>query len=213
MPRKKIQKPGTPRRKTEAGWKWRKNYRVWDANRRIFLYPQNWIEPELRLPARFRVPLSELALFIRPRCGAKGVRILFSGKDRSRRLAAAQALAHNLGKDLYQVDLNAVISEYIGETEKNLGRVFNAAKNSHAVLFFDEADALFGKRTDVKDSHDRYANIEINYLLRRSEKYAGLTILAAGNRTGIDKRLLPRFHFIIPVPQRKKLRHKESSTC
>jgi ATPase family protein associated with various cellular activities (AAA)/ABC toxin-like protein len=210
---RKIQKSGTPRRKTEAGWKWRKNYRVWDANRRIFLYPENWIEPEVRLPARFRVPLSELALFIRPRWGAKGVRILFPGKDRSRRLVAAQTLAHTLGKDLYRVDLNAVVSEYIGETEKNLGRVFNAAKNSHAVLFFDEADALFGKRTDVKDSHDRYANIEINYLLRRSEKYAGLTILATSNRTRIDKRLLRRFHFIIPVPQRNKLRRKESSTC
>ena len=210
---RKIQNPKTPRRKTEAGWTWRKNYRVWDANRRMFLYPENWIEPELRLPARFRVPLSELALFIRPRCGAKGVRILFPGKDRSRRLVAAQTLAHTLGKDLYRVDLNAVVSEYIGETEKNLGRVFNAAKDSHAVLFFDEADALFGKRTDVKDSHDRYANIEINYLLRRSEKYAGLTILATSNRTRIDKRLLRRFHFIIPVPQRNKLRRKESSTC
>jgi hypothetical protein len=209
---RKIQKSGTPRRKTEAGWKWRKNYRLWDANRRIFLYPENWIEPELRFPARFRVPLSELALFIRPHCDAKGVRILFSGKDRSRRLVAAQILAHTLGKDLYRVDLNAVVSEYIGETEKNLGRVFNAAKDSHAVLFFDEAAALFGKRTDVKDSHDRYANIEINYLLRRSEKYADLTILATSNRTRIDKRLLRRFHFIIPVPQRKKLRHKASST-
>jgi SpoVK/Ycf46/Vps4 family AAA+-type ATPase len=210
---RKIQTPGKPHRKTRAGWKWRKNYRVWDANRRIFLYPENWIEPELRLPARFRVPLSELALFIRPRCGAKGVRILFSGKDRSRRLVAAQTLANSLGKDLYRVDLNAVASEYLGETEKNIGRVFNAAKDSHAVLFFDEADALFGKRTDMKDRHDRYANIEINYLLRRSEKYAGLTILASGNRTRIDKRLLRRFHFIIPVPQRNKLRRKESSTC
>src|SRR4029077_16615394 len=152
---RKTQKPGTPRRKTKAGW--RKNYRVWDANRRIFLYPENWIEPELCLPARFRVPLSELALFIRPRCGAKGVRILLIGKDRSRRLVAAQTLARNLGKDLYRIDLSAVVSEYVGEIEKNLGRVFDVAKNCHAVLFFDEADALFGKRTDVKDSHDRYA--------------------------------------------------------
>jgi SpoVK/Ycf46/Vps4 family AAA+-type ATPase len=210
---RKIQNSGTPRRGSGARWKWRKNYRVWDANRRIFLYPENWIEPELRLPARFRVPLCELALFIRPRCGAKGVRILFSGKDRWRRLVAAQTLANSLGKDLYRVDLNAVVSEYIGETEKNIGRVFDVAKDSHAVLFFDEAAALFGKRTDVKDSHDRYANIEINYLLRRSEKYAGLTILATSNRTRIDKRLLRRFHFIIPVPQRNKLRRKESSTC
>jgi SpoVK/Ycf46/Vps4 family AAA+-type ATPase len=210
---RKIQKSGTPRRKTEAGWKWLKNYRAWDANRRIFLYPENWIEPELRLPARFRVPLTELALFIRLRCGAKDVRILFSGKDRSRRLVAAQTLAQTLGKDLYRIDLSAVVSEYIGETEKNLRHVFNAAKDAHAVLFFDEADALFGKRTDVKDSHDRYANIEINYLVRRSEKYAGLTILATSNRTRIDKSLLRRFYFIIPVPQRKKLRRKESSTC
>lgn len=205
---RKIQKPGTPRRKTEAGWKWRKNYRVWHANRRIFLYPENWIEPELRLPARFRVPLSELALFIRPRCGTKGVRILLTGKARARRLVAAQTLAHSLGKDLYRIDLNAVVSEYIGETEKNLGRVFKAAKDSHAVLFFDEADALFGKRTDMKHSHDRCGNSEINYLLRKSEKYTDLTILATGNRNRIDKRLLRRFHFIIPVPQRKKPRRK-----
>jgi ATPase family associated with various cellular activities (AAA)/ABC toxin N-terminal region len=213
MPKKGNQKPGKLRRKTNAEWNWRKNYRVWDANRKIFLYPENWIEPELRLPSRFRVPLSELALFIRPRCGAKGVRILFTGNNQPRRLVAAQALARTLGKDLYRIDLSAVVSKYIGETEKNLGRVFNTTKNSQAVLFFDEADALFGKRTDVKDSHDRYANIEINYLLRRSEKYAGLTILAARTRTRIDKRLLRRFHFIIPVPQRKKLRRKESSTC
>ena len=212
MEKKKIEKRGKQIRKTEVEWTWQKNYRVWDANRKIFIYPENWIERDLRLPARFRVPLSELALFIRPRCGAKGVRILLTGKVRARRLVATQTLAHNLGTDLYQIDLSAVVSEYIGETEKNLGRVFNAAKDSHAVLFFDEADALFGKRTDVKDSHGRYANTEINYLLRRSEKYAGLTILATSNRTRVDKRLLPRFHFIIPVPPRNKLRRKESST-
>lgn len=205
MPRRKIQKSRKPPRKADAEWKWRKNYRVWDANRKIFLYPQNWTEPELRLPARFRVPLSELALFIRPRCGAKGVRVLFPGKDQSTRLVAAQTLARGKGNNLYRIDLNALVSEYIGETEKNLGRVFNAAKGSHAVLFFDEADALFGKRTDVKDNHDRSANIEINSLLRRSEKYVGLTILAISNRARIDKTLLRRFHFIIPIPRRRKL--------
>lgn len=211
MERKKSGKPGKPRRKTDATWKWRKNYRVWDANRKIFLYPENWIEPELRLPVPFRVSLNELALFIHPRCSAKGVRVLFPGKDRERRLVSAQTLAHSLGKNLYGIDLNAVVSEYIGETEKNLGRVFDAAKRRRAVLFFDEADALFGKRTNVKDSHDRYANIEINYLLRRSEKYAGLTIVAIKNRTRINKALLRRFHFIIPIPRRRKLRRKKSS--
>jgi len=211
MPRKKIQKPGKLRRKSDARWEWRKNYRVWDANRKTFLYPENWIEPELRLPAPFRVSLNELALFIHPRCSAKGVRVLFPGKDRPRRLVSAQTLARSLGKDLCRIDLNAVVSQYIGETEKNLGRVFDATKRSRAVLFFDEADALFGRRTDVKDSHDRYANIEINYLLRKSEKYPGLTIVAINNRTRINKMLLRRFHFVIPVPRRRKL--QESSTC
>jgi hypothetical protein len=213
MPRKKIQKRGKRRRKTEARWEWRKNYRVWDANRKIFLYPENWIEPELRLPTPFRISLNELALFIHPRCSAKGVRVLFPGKDRPRRLVSAQTLARSLGKNLYRIDLHAVVSDYIGETEKNLRRVFDATKSSRGVLFFDEADALFGRRTDVKDSHDRYANIEINYLLRKSEKYPGLTIVAISNRTRINKTLLRRFHFIIPIPRRRKLRRKESSTC
>jgi len=213
MPGKKIQRSGKPPGKTEAEWKWRKNYRVWDANRKIFRYPENWIEPELRLPAPFRGSLSELALLIRPRCGAKDVRILLAGKNRARCLVAAQTLAHNLGKDLYRIDLNAVVSEYIGETEKNLGRVFDAANDSRVVLFFDEADALFGKRTHAKNSRDREANIEINYLLRRAAKYAGLTIFAAANRTRIDKAFKRRFHFIIRIPRHRKLDRKESSTC
>jgi SpoVK/Ycf46/Vps4 family AAA+-type ATPase len=208
MPRKKIEKPGKPRRKTEAEWQWNKNYRVWDANRKIFLYPENWIEPELRLPVRFRVSLIELGLFIRPRSSANGVRILFTGRDRQRHFLAAQTLARSLGKDLYRINLNAVVSKYIGETEKNLGRVFHATKSSRAVLFFDEADALFGKRTGVKDSQDRYANIEINYLLQRSEKYAGLAIVAIGKPTRISKGLLRRFHFVIPIPKRRRLRRR-----
>src|SRR5947207_13742469 len=200
MPKKGNQKPGKLRRKTNAEWNWRKNYRVWDANRKIFLYPENWIEPELRLPSRFRVPLSELALFIRPRFGANGVRILFTGNNQPRRLIAAQALSHTLGKDLYRIDLSAVVSKYIGETEKNLGRVFNTTKNSQAVLFFDEADALFGKRTDVKDSHDRYANIEINYLLQRMEAYTGLAILATNRKSALDRAFLRRLRFLVDFP-------------
>jgi hypothetical protein len=210
MPRK-IAKPGKPRRKKEAEWEWLKNYRVWDANREIFAYPENWIEPKLRLSAPFRLSLIELALFIRPRCSAKGIRVLFPGKGRSTRLLAAQTLAHTLGKKLYRIDLNAVASKYIGETEKTLGRVFDATKDNRAVLFFDEADALFGKRTGVKDAHDRYANF--NYLLRRCERYPGLTILAANNRNRIRKTLMRRFHFIIPIPRRKKVRRKYSPTC
>jgi ATPase family associated with various cellular activities (AAA) len=139
---KKIHSSGKPRRKTAAGWKWRKNYRVRDSNRKIFLYPRNWIEPELCLPAVFRVSLIELALFIRPRCGAKAVPVLFPAKGRAMRLIATQTLAHTLGENLYRVELNTVMSKYIGETQKNLRRVFDAAKRSRAVLSFDEAHAL-----------------------------------------------------------------------
>ena|SRR5437867_1946189 len=103
-------------------------------------------------------------------------------------------------------DLGAVISKYIGETEKNLRGVFHAARKSRVVLFLDEADALFGKRGEVKDSHDRFANIEINYLLKRIEEYVGLAILASGNRTKIDSAFSRRFHFLISIRPRRKAR-------
>ena len=142
---------------------------------------------------------------------SESVCILFTGKNRIGALVAAQTLARDLGKNLTRVDLSVVVSKYIGETEKNLRRVFAAAKGSRAVLFFDEADALFGKRTDVHDSHDRYANIEINYLLKRIEEYAGVAILATSKRTGSDNALSRRFHFVICVPPRRKPRRKKSS--
>jgi SpoVK/Ycf46/Vps4 family AAA+-type ATPase len=124
-------------------WSWLKRYRVWDANRKIFLYPENWLEPESKpTPAK---------------CGA---------------LAIGRALASSLGKDLYRVDLSAVVSKYIGETEKQLRRIFAEAQKADAVLLFDEADALFGKRTGVQSC-----------LLQRMEAYRGLVLLAtAGPR-------------------------------
>ena len=133
----------------------------------------------------------------------KGVRVLLTGKNRTGALIAAQTLARDLGRDLYRVDLGTIVSKYIGETEKNLKRVFDAAKKSNAIFFFDEANALFGKRSDVKDSHDRYANIEISYLLQRTEEYAGLAILGAGSRSNIDKAFSRRFHFVISIPPRR----------
>ena len=221
---KKSGKQERTLRKTEGEWEWREKYRVWDANRKIFLYPENWLEPELRLPTRFRASLGEVVALICPNRGAeknpkrirkparrKGVCVLLTCKNRMGALVATQTLARDLGKNLYRVDLGAVVSKYIGETEKNLSRVFDAAKKRGAVLFFDEADALFGKRTEVKDSHDRYANIGINYLLQRIEEYAGLAILATGNRTKIDNAFSRRFHFVIRVPPRRKARRKESS--
>ena len=216
MPRKIARKKGEQLRKTETEWEWPKRYRVWDANRKIFLYPENWIEPELRLPPASRAALREVVAFFCADCGAgtkrartrkpahqKGVRVLLSGKNRMGALIAAQTLARELGRDLYRVDLGTIVSKYIGETEKNLRRVFDAAKESNAILFFDEANALFGKRSDVKDSHDRYANIEINYLLQRTEEYAGLAIFGAGSRGNIDKAFSRRFHFVISIPPRR----------
>jgi hypothetical protein len=210
-------------RKTEARWEWLKRYRVWDANRKIFLYPENWLEPELRLPPASRAALRKVVKFICTKCDAgtrrgrirkpahpKGARVLLTGKNRTGALVAAQTLARDLGTDLYRVDLGVVVSKYIGETEKNLRRVFNAAEKSGAILVFDEADALFGKRTDVNDSHDRYANIGINYLLQRIEEYAGLVILAVGNRSNVDKAFSRRFHFVISIPPRRKGRPRES---
>ena len=113
---------------------------------------------------------------------------------------AAEVLAHELQLNLYRIDLSAVVSKYIGETEKNLRRLFDAAEDGGAILFFDEADALFGKRSEVKDSHDRYANIEINYLLQRMEAYRGLAILATNMKSALDTAFLRRLRFIVHFP-------------
>jgi len=113
---------------------------------------------------------------------------------------AAEIIARELALDLYRIDLSAVIDKYIGETEKRLRRVFDAAERSGAILFFDEADALFGKRSEVKDSHDRYANIEIDYLLQRMEDYRGLAILATNRKGSLDRAFLRRLRFLIDFP-------------
>jgi SpoVK/Ycf46/Vps4 family AAA+-type ATPase len=133
---------------------------------------------------------------------AHGTSALFSGPSGTGKTLAAEVLARDLGLDLWRVDLSAVVSKYIGETEKNLGRVFDAAERSGAVLLFEEADALFGSRSEVKDSHDRYANLEVAYLLQRLEQHAGLTILTTNLRHAIDpaftRRLLSSFDFPLP---------------
>ena len=113
---------------------------------------------------------------------------------------AAEVLARELRLDLYRIDLSAVISKYIGETEKNLRRVFDAAEIGGVVLLFDEADALFGKRTEVKDSHDRHANVEVSYLLQRMEAYRGLSVLTTNLKTSLDQAFLRRIRFIVQFP-------------
>jgi SpoVK/Ycf46/Vps4 family AAA+-type ATPase len=113
---------------------------------------------------------------------------------------AGQVLARDLGLELFRIDLATIVSKYIGETEKNLDRIFDAADGSNAILFFDEADALFGKRSEVRDSHDRYANLEVAYLLQKMESYAGAVILATNFRQNMDEAFLRRLDFVIDFP-------------
>lgn len=213
-------------RKTKADWLWRKRYRIpWDANRKIFLYPENWVQPDLRLATASRASLREVAAFICTECGSettrtrtrkpastKTVRVLFLGNSRLTALLAAQILAGELRLDLYRIDLSSVVSKFIEETEKNLGRVFDAAEEGGAILFFDEAAALFGRRTG-QDNHDRYVNIRVNDLLQRMEEYNGLSILSFVNCTKIDKAVSQRFKFVISLPPPRKPRRRHSSAC
>ena len=130
----------------------------------------------------------------------QGLKVLFAGESGTGKTMAAQVLAAELGLELFRVDLATIVSKYIGETEKNLDRIFGAADGSNAILFFDEADALFGKRSEVSDSHDRYANIEVAYLLQKMEGYAGAVILATNFRRNIDDAFVRRLDFVIDFP-------------
>ena len=130
----------------------------------------------------------------------KGISALFAGPPGTGKTMAAEVIARALGLDLFKIDLSAVISKYIGETEKNLERIFAAATDANAILLFDEADALFGKRSEVRDSHDRYANMEIAYLLQRMEQYDGLAILATNLRQHLDDAFTRRLQFIVEFP-------------
>ena len=128
----------------------------------------------------------------------KGLNILFAGPSGTGKTMAADVMAGELALDLYKIDLSSIVSKYIGETEKNLDRIFQEAQGSNAILFFDESDALFGKRSEVKDAHDRYANIEVSYLLQKMEEYQGIVILATNFRNNMDdafvRRGLPHRH-------------------
>ena len=129
-----------------------------------------------------------------------GIAALFSGESGTGKTLAAEVIANESRLDLYRIDLASVVSKYIGETEKNLSRLFDAAERSGAVLLFDEADALFGKRSEVKDSHDRYANIEVAYLLQRIESYRGLAILTSNLKGSLDRAFLRRIRFVVQFP-------------
>lgn len=168
---------------------------------------------DLVLPVAQRQILRDVAAHVRRRAqvynawgfagkSARGLGIsaLFAGASGTGKTTAAEVLAHELRLDLYRIDLSAVVSKYIGETEKNLRRIFDAAEAGGTILLFDEADALFGKRSDVKDSHDRYANIEVSYLLQRMEAYRGLAILTTNLKNALDTAFLRRIRFIVQFP-------------
>jgi len=198
------------------------NHLLWDACRtqarhRLDDLAQR-IEPaagwdDLVLPEIERGILRDIAAHVRQRAkvyetwgfGSKGARglgisALFAGASGTGKTMAAEVLAGDLRLDLYRIDLSAVVSKYIGETEKNLRRVFDAAEEGGAILLFDEADALFGKRSEVKDSHDRYANIEVSYLLQRMEAYRGLAILTSNMKGALDTAFLRRIRFVVEFP-------------
>jgi ATPase family associated with various cellular activities (AAA)/Winged helix domain, variant len=195
---------------------------LWDASRaqarpRLDDLAQR-IEPAARwedlvLPEPQRELLREIATHVRRRAtvyddwgwasrSARGLGIaaLFSGASGTGKTMAGEVLANELELDLYRIDLSSVVSKYIGETEKNLRRVFDAAEEGGAILLFDEADALFGKRSEVKDSHDRYANIEVSYLLQRMESYRGLAILTTNQKNALDPAFMRRLRFVVQFP-------------
>ena len=134
-----------------------------------------------------------------------GLAILFCGPSPTERKTAAALLGRESGLEVYSINLPEIVSKFIGETEKNLEQVFAQAEGKSWILFFDEADALFGKRSETKDSHDRYANAEISYLLERIQNYSGLAILATNSKNNIDEALIRRFRYIIdfPAPERQ----------
>jgi AAA+ superfamily predicted ATPase len=166
------------------------------------------------LPEREKLLIRDIAIHVRQRdkvyrewgwganSGSRGLGIaaLFAGESGTGKTMAAEVLANELDLDLFRIDLSMVVSKYIGETEKNLRQVFDAAEDGGAILFFDEADALFGKRSEVRDSHDRYANIEVGYLLQRMESYRGLAILTTNLKNAIDTAFLRRIRFVVNFP-------------
>lgn len=184
------------------GVKLESSYRISDVVLPGELYEQI---SEIIYHSRFKRQVYDTWGFGKKVAYGRGISVLFSGPSGTGKTMMASALGNELKLDVYKIDLSSVVSKYIGETEKNLSRIFREAATSNAVLFFDEADAIFGKRTEVKNSHDRYANIEVSYLLQKMEEYEGITILASNFRQNIDEAFLRRMQFVMefPFPDKK----------
>jgi ATPase family associated with various cellular activities (AAA) len=161
---------------------------------------QRQILRQIAVHVRHRTTVHERWGFSRKSGSGLGISALFSGASGTGKTMAAEVLGNELALDLFRIDLSAVVSKYIGETEKNLSRIFDSAESSGAILLFDEADALFGKRSEIKDSHDRYANIEVSYLLQRMESYRGLAILTTNMKSALDPAFLRRIRFAVQFP-------------
>ena len=175
--------------------------------------PPGYRWEDLVVPAKQKELLQSISAYLRHRdrvlsdwgyertvARTQGLKVLFAGESGTGKTMGAQVIAAELGLEIFRVDLATTVSKYIGETEKNLDRIFGAAEGSNAILFFDEADALFGKRSEVGDSHDRYANIEVAYLLQKMEGYPGAVILATNFRRNIDDAFVRRLDFVIDFP-------------
>ena len=163
---------------------------VWDD----LVLPQSETATLRAIAARLRTTIDERS--------GPGIGALFVGPVGGGKTMAAQVLAGDLNLALYRIDLSALVSDYIGETEKNLRAVFEAAEQGGAILLFDEADALFGKRSKVEDSHDRYANVEVGFLLQQMEAFRGLTILTSNGTAPLDPALLRCLTFVVQFPFR-----------
>lgn len=168
---------------------------------------------QLAVHARHRITVHHEWGFADKSSRGLGIATLFSGESGTGKTLAAEVLANTLGLALYRIDLSAVVSKYIGETEKNLRKLFDAAEDIGAILLFDEADALFGKRSDVKDSHDRYANIEVSYLLQRMETYRGLAILTTNHKAALDTAFQRRLRFVVHFPFPDAVRREAIWRC
>ena len=187
------------------------------SNQRLLAYAQKIVLrygwDDIALPTGTRNQLEEICASVRYRrtvygqwgfeskfSVGNGVNVLFAGPSGTGKTMSAEIIAGDLGLDLYKIDLSCVVSKYVGETERNLEKIFDEAETSNSILFFDEADALFGKRSEVKDAHDRYANIEINYLLQKMDDYEGIVILATNLKGNMDAAFTRRLSHVVDFP-------------